>query len=70
MLKLTLMSKHNQGCCALELFRNEHNELSITVWDMAGGPQFDFDIDESDFEILTMMIERAKAKRQGGDGDE
>lgn len=70
MLKLTLMSKHNHGCCALELFRDEHDELSMSVFDMAGGPQFDFDIDESDLEILTMMIERATAKRQEGDGDE
>ena len=70
MLKLKLMSKHNHGCCAMELFRDEDNGITMTVWDMAGGPQFDFELDESDFEILAMMIEQAKATHttdSGGD---
>lgn len=72
MLKLTLMSKHNHGCCAMELFRDEHGGLTMTVWDMAGGPQFDFELDESDAEILSVMARRAMATHptdpgQGGD---
>lgn len=70
MLKLTLMSKHSHGCCAMELRRNEHNEVTMTVWDLAGEAQFDFDIDESDLEILSMMIDRAREKKQEGKGDE
>lgn len=61
MLKLTLMSKHSHGCCAMELFRDEHNWVTMTAWDMEGGPQFDFELDESDLEILAIMAERARA---------
>lgn len=69
MLKLTLMSKHSSGCCAMELFRQENDEITMTVWDMAGGPQFDFDLDDSDLEILSMIVDRARAKKEDS-GDE
>lgn len=70
MLKLTLMSKHTSGCCAMELFRDEHGGVTMTVWDMAGGPQFDFDLDESDLEILAIIAQRARTTHptdSGGD---
>ena len=71
MLKLTLMDKHSGGCHCLDIFRNEHNEICMSVFEKSGGPQFDFDLDESDLEILSVMIDRARqVKAQEGSGDE
>ena len=68
MVKLTLMDKHSSGCHVLALWRTEHNDVSLCVFDKSGGPQFDFELDDSDLEILSVMIERAqqgKAREQG-----
>lgn len=62
MLKLTLLDEHHAGAHALELFRNEHGELTLTVYQLPGGAQFDFELDESDLEILSIMVERAKKR--------
>jgi len=70
MMKLTLMEKHMSGCSAMELFRDEHGEVTLTVYGMEGGSQFDFELDESDLEILSIMIERARRKTQEGSGNE
>lgn len=59
-MRLTLMEKHNRGCCVLDIWRTEHDEISLCVFDKSGGPQFDFDLDDSDLEILSVMIERAR----------
>ena len=63
MLKLTLMDKHTSGTHALELCRHDDGDLGLTVWDMGGGAQFDFDLDDSDLEILSMIIERARKRK-------
>jgi len=66
MLKLTLMDKHSSGCHSLELWRTEHDDIAITVFERNGGPQFDFELDDSDLEILSIMIERARRSKQEG----
>ena len=68
-MRLTLMDKHSKGCHVLEIWRTEHGDVALTVFDKAGGPQFDFELDDSDLEILSIMIERAKVVRsEQGDG--
>lgn len=64
MMRLTLMDKHSNGCHVLDVWRTEHDDISLCVFDKSGGPQFDFELDDSDLEILSIMIERAKRLRQ------
>lgn len=63
MIRLTLMDKHSGGCHVLDVWRTEHGDISLCVFEKAGGAQFDFELDDSDLEILSIMIERAKQKR-------
>lgn len=63
MMRLTLMDKHSSGCHVLDIWRTEHDDISLCVFDKSGGPQFDFELDDSDLEILSIMIERARSVR-------
>lgn len=63
MMRLTLMDKHSNGCHVLDVWRTEHDDIALCVFDKSGGPQFDFELDDSDLEILSIMIERARAKK-------
>jgi hypothetical protein len=63
MIRLTLMNKNSRGCHVLDLWRTEHGDVSLSVFEKSGGPQFDFELDDSDLEILSIMIEKAKRLR-------
>lgn len=67
MIRLTLMDNHSSGCHSLDLWVTEHGEIALCVYEKAGGAQFDFDLDDSDLEILSIMIDRAKREKAGGE---
>ncbi len=67
MIRLTLMDKHSNGCHVLDVWRTEHGDISLCVFEKSGGQQFDFELDDSDLEILSIMIEKAKINSQAAD---
>jgi len=64
MLNIKLVDEHVGGVHILELWRTEHNDVGIVVADTQGSSQFDFTLDDSDLEILSIMIERAREARK------
>lgn len=65
MLGLALRSDHSSGSFRLEVWRDEHGELSLCVYDAQGGPQFDFELSEGEAKDFIFLIERAMSEKPG-----